>query len=154
MICQFAIFSVGLSRSLKRLWSWKLLPNAPNNVRWTRLNYNCCWIILASHRQRYLLLKNPKLLNKTHKLIFNRIHLFCSLRNNAYSLQCACTNVYSFFKTFFINQWRYGEFSFTASVDSKRFPRSGNLSFGNRKKSRDTKSGEYNIWGMTVEFWP
>lgn len=47
----------------------------------------------------------------------------------------------------------FSEFSFMTSVDRKRLPRSGNFTFGNRKKSHEAISGEYGAWSMTwVEF--
>ena len=42
----------------------------------------------------------------------------------------------------------FSEFLFMASIDSWRVPRSGYLSFGNRKKSQGAKSGEYGGWAM------
>ena len=43
----------------------------------------------------------------------------------------------------------FSEFLFMASIDSWRVPRSGYLSFGNRKMSQGTKSGECGGWAMT-----
>jgi len=42
------------------------------------------------------------------------------------------------------------EFVLIASIDSKRRPFSTDLSFGNRKKSAGTRSGEYGGYGRTV----
>ena len=43
----------------------------------------------------------------------------------------------------------FSEFLFMASIDSWRVPRSGYLSFGNRKKSQGAKSSENGEWAMT-----
>ena len=43
----------------------------------------------------------------------------------------------------------FSEFLFIASIDSWRVPRSGYLSFGNRKKSQGAKSDKYGGWEMT-----
>ena len=43
----------------------------------------------------------------------------------------------------------FSEFLSIASIDSWRLLRSGNLSFGNRKKSQGVKSGDYGGWAMT-----
>jgi hypothetical protein len=42
------------------------------------------------------------------------------------------------------------EFALIASIDSKQWPFSVNLSFGNRKKSAGARSGEYRGCGRTV----
>jgi len=104
--------------------------------------------------------KSPKLSNKTHKLIFNWINLFFLLWNSPHFLQRICVNAYSFFKTLFVSQWRYGLqllqwiFFYSLSLDLKSASQS-NLSFENRKMSQKAKSGKYDAWGMIfVEFWP
>ena len=43
----------------------------------------------------------------------------------------------------------FSKFLFMASIVSWRVPRNGYLSFGNRKKSQEAKSGEYGGWAMT-----
>ena len=46
------------------------------------------------------------------------------------------------------------KFVLIASIDSKRWPFSVDLSFGNRKKSAGTRSGEYAVKGQSSRVWP